>query len=242
MHFDDSLIDDKINGEVLWEELDRVLLAAPLLCLARLGDTAGSTLRKLPKAVLWCNEKFEVMNKMSQVGDDGLKSLMYQCWLGSMEEFQSPITDAAYVLDPQWINESRNADAAVMENFWTIAKEILCKGRHKGVQRQAWKGEGEIETKTMTQLQVFRFRTGAFARSVGSCDYNNPDCVCFWTTYGYCVLGLTALALAITPLPCGSGCAEQNWAACKSVLNKKQNRIAKAKMGEIVFVRTWLRL
>ena len=66
-----------------------------------------------------------------------------------MGEFQSPIADAAYVLDPQWLNESRDAGAVVMENFWAIAKQILCKG-HKGVQQQAWEGaKGIIKKKIM---------------------------------------------------------------------------------------------
>ena len=147
-----------------------------------------------------------------------------------MEEFQSPIADAVYVSDPQWINESRDAGAVMMANLWTIVKEILCKG-HKGVQQQTW--ERGIKRKIITQLQVFRYKTRVFSRSVGSSDYNSPDCVCFWTTYGYCALELKSLALVITSLPCGSGCAERNWAACKSVLNKKPNRIAKARMEKL---------
>ena len=159
--------------------------------------------------MLWVNETFEAVNAVTQVDGDELDSLMYNCWLDRMEEFQSPIANAAYVLDPQWVNESRNAGAVVMENFWAIAKQILCKG-HKGVQHQAWEGAKGIKKRVMEQLQAFRYRTGAFARSVEGGDYNNPDCVCFWTTYGYCALELKQLALAIMPLPCGSGCAERN--------------------------------
>ena len=101
------------------------------------------------------------------------------------------------------------------------------------MQRRAWEGEGGMETKIMTQLQVFRFRTGAFARIVEGGDYNNPDCVCFWKTYGYCALELKPLALAITPLPCGSGCAKWNWVACKSGQNKKWKRVVKARMEKL---------
>ena len=140
LHSVDTSIDDKITGEVMWDELDRVLLAAPLMCLVRLGDTAGSTLSKLRKTVLWVNEKFEAVKDITQVDGDELEGLMYNCWLDRMEEFQSPIANAAYMLDSQWVNESRNAGAVVMENFWAIAKEILCKGRHRGVQQQAWEG------------------------------------------------------------------------------------------------------
>jgi hypothetical protein len=129
--------------------------------------------------VLWRNEKFEAVNEMTQAGDNDLESKMYKCWLECMGEFQSPIANAVYVLDPQCVNESRNAGAAVMKTFWALAKQILCKGRHKGVQQQAWEGAKGIKTKIMEQLQAFRFRTGAFARSVEGSDYINPDCVCF---------------------------------------------------------------
>lgn len=101
LQFVDSSIDDEVSGDEFWAEVDRVLLAGPLLCRVRLGDTAGSTLSQLRKTVLWCNEKFEAVNEMTQVGDNELESEMYDCWLEHMEAFQSPIADAAYVLDPQ---------------------------------------------------------------------------------------------------------------------------------------------
>ena len=77
-----------------------------------------------------------------------------------------------------------------------------------------------MKTMTMMQLQVFRFRTREFTRSVQGNNCNNPDCVCFWTADGYCALTLERLALAIAPLPCQGECAKKNWATCKVVLNK----------------------
>ena len=69
----------RFSGDKLWAEVDRLLLAGPLLCLVGLGDTTGSTLSKLRKTVLWCNEKFEAVNEMTQVGDDELESKMHEC-------------------------------------------------------------------------------------------------------------------------------------------------------------------
>ena len=124
-----------------------------MLCLVRLGDTAGATLSKLRKTMVWCNEKFKAVNEMTQVGDDELASKMSQCWIDHMEEFQSPITDAVYVIDLQWINEARIAGAAVMENSWKIAKEILCKGQ-TGLQQHTCEGVGGIKNMVMTRLQA----------------------------------------------------------------------------------------
>ena len=86
-----------------------------------------------------------------------------------MVGFQSHIADAADVIDLQWIDESRDAGDIVMENFWKISKEILCRG-HKGVQQQAWKGVGGVQNKIMMQLQAFCYRPVTFARSVVSSD------------------------------------------------------------------------
>ena len=49
----------------------------------------------------------------------------------------------------------------------------------------------------------------------------------FWMTYGCCVPDLKELALALSLLGYGSGCAKRNWTACKSVLNNRHNCLDK---------------
>ena len=136
-------------------QVDRVLLCAPLIMLVRLGDTPSGTLSKLRKNVLWCNEQFEQVNEMTQDGGDNLESGMHDCWAARMPEFMSPVADAAYVLDPQWVNESNDAGAVTMENFWNIAKNMCCKGHGPGEEAVKWSGAGATKQRLMAQLQAF---------------------------------------------------------------------------------------
>lgn len=85
--------------------------------LVRLGDTPSATWSKPRKTVLWCNDQFEAVNEMTQQRGDILESDMHDCWRARIEEFTSPVADAAYVLDSQWVDESKGAGAVVMEHF-----------------------------------------------------------------------------------------------------------------------------
>ena len=119
---------------------------------------------------------------------------------------------------------------------------VFACGAGCGEQAVKWSGSGGEKQRLMAQLQVFRFPMGAFSRSTDAGDYTMSDRVCSWATYGYCAADLKLVALALTPLSCGSGCAERNWTACKSVLNKRRNRLGKDQLERIVFVWTWSRL
>ena len=54
VHFDDDAVDERIEGDETWADIDRVLLAALLRLLVCLGGTHGATIRKLWETVLWC--------------------------------------------------------------------------------------------------------------------------------------------------------------------------------------------
>ena len=85
-------------------------------------------LSKLRKAVPCFKDQFEAVNEMTQEWGDRLESDMHDCWREWMEECMLPVADAVYVIDPQWVDESKGAGAVAMERFWDIAKEIYWKG------------------------------------------------------------------------------------------------------------------
>ena len=140
--------------------------------LVHLGDIPGATIRMLRKRILWANKQSEKVNEMMQEGSDCLKSDMCEYWYRYMEDSHPPIADAAYMLDPQWVNKSKDAGAVVKENLWNIAKEILCKG-HRGMQWQPWDVIDGMKHKIKRQLQAFYFRTG---HSLGICNHKITYC------------------------------------------------------------------
>ena len=83
---------------------------------------------------------------------------------------------------------------------------------------------------------------GVFARGMEAGDYMMSDSVCFWKMYGCCAPDLKQVALVLTPLGCGSGCAQRDWATCKKALNKERNCPGKDWVEEAVSVRPWLSL
>lgn len=69
---------------------------------------------------------------MTQDGGDNLESEMHGCWAAWVLGFMSPVADTTYMLDPQWVNKSKDMNMVIMEIFWDIAKYICCEGHGPG--------------------------------------------------------------------------------------------------------------
>ena len=60
---------------------------------------------------------FEAVHEMMLEGGDQIETAMYECWAECMDEFRSPIADAACMLNPQWVNKSRDTSIFMMKTF-----------------------------------------------------------------------------------------------------------------------------
>ena len=84
----------------------------------------------------------------------------------------------------------------------------------------------------------FRMQTAGFAFE----DYSMVETCAFWGAADCHDPNLKQLAFALTPLSCSSGEAERNWKEVSQNLTKKRNRLNKARLAKMVFVRRFIQL
>ena len=56
---------------------------------------------------------------------DSLESMMHDWLAKQMLEFMSPVADVAYVLNPQWVNKSKDTGMVTMANFEMLQKDSM---------------------------------------------------------------------------------------------------------------------
>ena len=104
-----------------------------------------------------------------------------------------------HVLEPQFIQKSKNTSPDVMISFWTVTRELL-----HIVDDECLRG---IRLTLVAELTAFKMKTDSFSLE----DYETENARAFWVAAGYHAPVLKNLALHVCPLPCASSEAECNW-------------------------------
>ena len=199
--------------------------AGPILLLLRLADGNGATLSKLKGTLEY------IRSIMVDEGDNTLEDQICTAFHNRAPELECDISSAAYVLDPQFVNKSRNTDTSVMNSFWKVARTVL-----RIDDDVHWR---RCRAKIVSELAVFRIMgSGGFLHE----DYSTPNACEFWGVAGCHAPTLKQIAFCLTPLPCSSAEAERNWMEVKSNMTKKRNRIDRARVEKMVFVRRFTNL
>ena len=210
----------------IWELMERITeLAGPLLLLIRLGDLRQATLSKLRATTDY------IKTLMVVTGDGTLADEIAKCYHRFVGELESPVADCVYMVDPQFVANSRDAPAALMANFWAVSRKVL----GHAMSDDEWL---PVRSQLAAELQAFRMKSGGFAFE----DYTMTDCVTFWGIAGCHAPFLKKIAFALAPHPCSSSEAERNWFELKSNKTKKRNRLGKETIKKLIFVRRFLRL
>ena len=223
--FQDDTFAPQITDNDLWAQMDVIVEACgPLLLLLRLADSTAPTLSKVKGTVDL------VASKMIDTGNETLTDRISACFHNMVPELTSDIANAAYVLDPQFVRKSKNADQAVMLSFWTVARASL-----HITDDDAW---SRARPQLVNELTAFRMKTSGF----GLETYDTDNACAFWVTAGCHAPMLKQLALRLCSLPCSSSDAERNWFELKQNLTKSRNKVGKEKLEKMIFVRRFLRL
>lgn len=223
--FEDDIFAPRISGEEFWDLLERVAKACgPLMLLLRLADTNKATLSKLKGTVEW------MKLQLTDSGEMSVEDQISAAFHNRAPELECDVASAAYVLDPQFVRQSRQADQSVMDSFWRVSRNVLFI-----TDDTEWRQTRQI---IVSELASFRMQTGGFACEV----YDNVDTCAFWGAAGCHAPTLRRLAFCLCSLPCSSGEAERNWQEVKSNLTKNRNRMGKQKLERAVFVRRFLRM
>ena len=223
--FADDVITPRISADDVWQVLQTVIdTCSPLMLLLRLADSNKPTLSKVKGTLDY------VKTKMVDTGNDTLPDKIAAVFHERLGGFESDVTNAAYILDPQFINKSKNASPEVMQSFWTVARQCLCI-----YDDAAWR---VTRRDIVNELAAFKMKTGAFALE----EYATDNACAFWVNAGCHAPVLRHLALRLCALPSSSSEAERNWQEVKSNRTKVRNRISDEVLEKIVFVRRFLRL
>lgn len=225
-NFADDDYADKLRGDDTWDFMLRVIkCAGPLLLLTRLGDCNQATMSKVRGTVDY------IRSLMVETGDDTIEDKIAEAFHNRAADLDSDVSNAAYVIDQQFISKSRDAPADVMESFWKVCRAILAHDKSD----DAWL---TLRSTLAKELQAFRMKSGAWSYE----DYTMDDTCAFWGVAGCHAPNLKKIALALAPLPCASSEAERNWFELKCAKTKKRNRLGAEKLTKMVFVRRFLRI
>ena len=113
--FDPDPFAMRISGQSLWELISRVVsTCGPILLLLRLSDSNAVTVSKLKVTV------DHIKTKMTDQGNDTLEDKICVAFHNRCPELECDISSAAYVLDPQFIMNSRKPTPEIMSAFWRV--------------------------------------------------------------------------------------------------------------------------
>ena len=159
----------------------------------RLGDSNSPTLSKRKGTV------DHIATLMIDSGENTLEDQIAEAFHNRAGELECDVSNAAYVLDPQFVSRSRHAGVEVMRSFWRVARNVLC----PLVDDAVWR----TTRQTMVhELAKFRMKTGGFAME----DYANMNVCVLWGAAGCYAPTLRQVVFALAALPCSSGEAERN--------------------------------
>ena len=224
-NFKDDIFATRISSPDVWDLMKQIITAAgPVLLLLRLADCNTATLSKLKGTVDY------VAKLLPDTGSDTLQDKIAIAFHNRAPELESDIADAAWVIDPQFIDKSRKSSSELMSRFWGVCRAVL-----RIDDDVKWQSK---RTFLVSELASFRMKTGGFSVE----NYDTQDSCSFWSVAGCHAPNLQEFALSLAPLPCSSGEAERNWFETRQILTKKRNRLDRSTLAKMVFVRRFVRL
>ena len=228
--FQDDIFAGRISAAAAnddWSLMSRVSkCCGPILLLLRLADSNCGSLSKLRGVVDYITAKMMT----ADTGAGTLEGMICTAFLNRVPELESDISNAAWIIDPQFVHNSRKASPAVMRSFWEVSRKVL-----RVTDEPAWR---QKRADMVTELAKFRMKTGGFSVE----NYNNEDTCSFWSVAGCHAPILRELAMRLAPLPCSSGEAERAWFELKQNKTKARNKLGKETISKMIFVRRFIRL
>ena len=150
-NFDNDIFAPRLKDNEVWDLMQRIIKSAgPILLLIRLGDLKAGTLSKLRGTTNYLRTLFV------ETGDGSLEDKIAECFHERVASIESDVANCAYMIDPQFVAQSRDAPADLMRSFWKVAKKIL---GHDWTDDQ-WM---PLRTTIAAKLQAFRMKADGFA-------------------------------------------------------------------------------
>ena len=238
VYLEKNFVDDPfpaiINGAEIWQKMERVIKTmGPLLLLCRLADGQKPVMSKLHGTQLHVRK---LMEDVATAGGDGsLENKIYLKFLGRWPSMQSEISMATYMLEPLFVDNSRQSAPCTIA-LWSVARKIF-------------RVDSDAEWTTLhgilvEQLSKFQSKGASLAHMSSPAAWKDLHSKCalqWWIQWGVEVPQLQKLAIKIVPLLVGSGPAERTWKDVGQIMTKNRNRLTTTTCKDLVFARTWLR-
>ena len=114
---------DEILGAEKWALMERIItMMGPLLLLCRLADAQKPVISKLYGTQLYVRQQMEEI--AANAGPGSVEYQILQVFLDRWPEFQCDIVSATYLLDPLFVEQSRNAAGCTII-LWKLARRAL---------------------------------------------------------------------------------------------------------------------
>ena len=240
-----------------WKMMDRAIkILGPLLLLCRLADGHKPVISKLYGTQLHVRKCIETL--AAAAGPDSMEAKVRDVFLKRWDDLQSDIVSATYLLDPLFVDNSKNAADCTVK-LWMVARKVLVNlnpnpnpNTHPNTHpnpNQVLRVDDDNEwtalhEKMARQLTKFQAKGANLPHMSSPAAWINLHSKCaleWWSTWGQEVPELQKLAIKIVPLMIGSGPAERTWKDVDAILTKKRNRMSAETCMDILYVRTWLR-
>ena len=119
-NFDDDIFAPRISSPDVWVLMDKIVTTAgPILLLLRLADSNAATLSKLKGTVQY------IKKLLPDNGSDTLEDKIAIAFHNRAPELESDIADAAWIIDPQFVDKSRKSSSELMGRFWEVCRAVL---------------------------------------------------------------------------------------------------------------------
>ena len=105
-----------------WELMDRTIkILGPILLLCRLADGQKPVISKLYGTQLYVRKCIETL--AAEAGPDSMEAKVRDVFLKRWDDLQSDIVSATYLLDPLFVDNSKNSATCTIK-LWEVARKV----------------------------------------------------------------------------------------------------------------------
>ena len=120
--FKDDPFPAKLNGADVWQMMDRVIkILGPILLLCRLADGQKPVISKLYGTLLYVRKEIEDIAAPHQ--PHSLEAKVLGVFLARWKDLQSDIAKATYMLEPLFVDQSKDAAECTVK-LWQLARKV----------------------------------------------------------------------------------------------------------------------
>ena len=218
-------VTESILNNRFWDLLLQLTsICAPFVSVLRLVDGAVPCVGKIYWKMFQADQDID-----SSTLDTGKKTQVRMLVATRWKMLHTDLHSAGFVLDPEY------------RAFLQHENEEVISGFHAMIER-VHNGDVQSQVKAIQQHSVYRAGQGLFAREVATAAAKEMPAFRWWLAFGAHVPELQKVAIRVLSQVASASACERNWSTFEFIHTKKRNRLSCAKVRNVVFVHSNLRL